>query len=211
MAVSSASNGALADVTIMGFGLTQSYAGNGEGGMSTGIGVGSGNSGAPAIQSTTSTDFAPTRIGGGSTAVSASNLGNVVQSVAFAAGSGYTNGSYAIDSTGGGAPNGTAQVQVTVAGGAITAVVISRAGSGFASAPTFALTALGAGTGGSITPTIGTDGRANMLGSGFGTNKGTRYLTAAGSVANGAAVSGGYLNRSGRAMVAGESTWAVAP
>jgi peptidyl-tRNA hydrolase len=50
------------------------------------------------------------------------------------------------------------------------------------------------------------------LGTGYGASKGTRFRVATGAVANGAAVAPStYLNRSGRAMVAGEGVWAVAP
>lgn len=173
------------------------------GGMSTGIGVGSNYSSSALIQSTTSSDFAPSRIGG------TAGLGQLVISAAITAGSGYTNGTYVIAPTGGGGSG--ASVTVTVAGGAITAATVTAPGSGYTTAPTVSLAALGAGTGGAVTLTIAADGRANALGSAYGTNKGTRYLTASGTVANGAAISGGYLNRSGRTMVAGDSAWAVAP
>lgn len=184
---------------------------NNTGGMSSGIGVGSNASGPIAIQGVTVADFEHAAIGGGSTSTSASNIGNMVQSpVTFVAGSGYTNGTYRIESSVV-APLAAAAVDVTVAGGAITAVTLVRPGGGFASAPTFAITALGGGTGGSITSTVGTAQRVQMLGAAYGTNKGGRYLTAVGTVANNAAISGGYLNRSGRQMVVGESAWAVAP
>jgi hypothetical protein len=90
-------------------------------------------------------------------------------------------------------------------------VSVTKPGSNYVTAPTVPLTALGAGTGGTVTLTIAADGRSNMLGAAFGTNKGTRYLTATGSVANGAAVTAGYLNRTGSAMVSGDSAWCVAP
>jgi hypothetical protein len=50
------------------------------------------------------------------------------------------------------------------------------------------------------------------LGTGYGAGKATRYRVATGAVANGAAVAPStYINRSGRALVAGEGVWAVAP
>jgi hypothetical protein len=186
-------DGALADTTP----------GNDIGGASTGIGVGSNYSSSALIQSTTATDFSPSRIGG------LAGLGQVVISAAITAGSGYTNGTYTLIPTGGGGSN--SEVVVTVAGGAITAATVTKPGSGYTTAPTVSLAPLGAGTGGAVTLTIAENGRSNILGAAFGTNKGTRYLTASATVANGAAISGGYLNRSGRTMLAGDSAWAVAP
>lgn len=171
----------------------------------------------------TAADFVAHHIGDGALATSASNTGNIVQEpVAITAGSGYTNGTYKVESdASGGQPAQAASLLFTISGGAITAARVKRPGSGFTSAPTFTLSnavntdgsgsGVGAGTLGALVVTVGLGSRAAMLGAAFGTNKGTRYLTAAGSVANGAAVSGGYLNRSGRTMVAGDSTWAVAP
>lgn len=171
----------------------------------------------------TAADFVAHHIGDGALATSASNTGNIVQEpVAITAGSGYTNGTYKVESdASGGQPAQAASLLFTISGGAITAARVKRPGSGFTSAPTFTLanavntdgsgSGVGAGTLGALVVTVGLSSRAVMLGAAFGTNKGTRYLTAAGSVANGAAVSGGYLNRSGRTMVAGDSTWAVAP
>jgi len=129
----------------------------------------------------------------------------------FAAGSSYTNGVYLLESAGGGRGAGAAQVQVTVAAGAITAVDVTRAGDSFTSVPTFSTASIPAGTGGTVTAFINREGELDALGAGFGVTKGTRYLVAAGAVANNAAISGGYLNRSGRAMAAGEGAWAVAP
>jgi hypothetical protein len=55
-----------------------------------------------------------------------------------------------------------------------------------------------------------TAGTVYALGSTYGSSKGTRYVTATGAVADGAAVTTGWVNRSGRAMVAGDYCWAVA-
>jgi hypothetical protein len=219
MAASFTMSGVFADVSIegRGKGAAGSWAG-GEGGLSTGIGISTLRSGVSQSNfSATAADALPIRIGGGvkssaGSSNSDSNLGNVITAPAtFVAGSGYTNGVFLVRTAGGGAV-GAGEVQITVAGGAITAVDVTDEGSSFTSAPTVALpTEMGAGTGGSVTLTVGPQGRAVMLGTGYGTNKGTRYLVAAGAVANNAAVSGGYLNRSGRAMVAGEGVWAVAP
>lgn len=187
-----ATDGVLADMTP----------GQDLGGCSTGIGVGSSRRG-PANQSVTAADFAPSRIGG------TQGFGSCVISAAVTAGTGYTNGTYTIVPTGGSGAG--AEVVVTVAGGVITGATVTKPGSNYATAPTVSLAALGAGTGGAVTLTIAADGRSNVLGAAFGANKGGRYLTAAGAVANGAAVSGGYLNRTGQAMVAGDSAWCVAP
>lgn len=187
---------------------------NDTGALCSGIGVSPANSGAPAIQSVTAADFKDMAIGSGTTASSASNLGQTVDMpLTIVGGTGYTNGVFLIDSAGGGKLAGEAQIEVTVAGGIIQAAArLVRAGSGFTSAPTFTPTAaMGGGTGGTITATVSIGGRVQALGAAYGANKGTRYLTAAGSVANNAAISGGYLNRSGRAMVTGESAWGVAP
>lgn len=200
--------------------------GNDIGAASTGIGVASNQSGPLSTQiqfSTTTTDFVACHIGDGALATSASNTGNIVQEPpTITAGSGYTNGSYYVESdASGGQGAGAASLLFTISGGAITAAHVKRAGSGFTSAPTFTLSkalttdgtggTVGGGTGGALVVTVGLDSRAVMLGAAFGTNKGTRRLQAAGTVANGAAISGGYLNRSGRTMVAGDQTWAVAP
>lgn len=75
------------------------------------------------------------------------------------AGTGYTPGTYDIAATGGGGAGAVATVVVNPAGG-IFGLTVKAAGSGYTSAPTFPLTALGAGTGGSITATIGTTGSA---------------------------------------------------
>jgi hypothetical protein len=198
--------------------------GNDLGAAQTGIGTASNASG-PIVGTNftaTAADFVAHHIGDGALATSAGNTGNIVQEPpAITAGSGYTNGTYKIESdASGGQTAGAASMFLTVSGGAITAARIKRPGSGFTSAPTFTLanavnvndgTGIGAGTGGAVTVTVGLGSRANMLGAAFGTNKGTRFLTAAGTVTNGSAISGGYLNRSGRTMAAGDSAWAVAP
>lgn len=54
-----------------------------------------------------------------------------------------------------------------------------------------------------------TAGVVYALGSSYGASKGTRYVQASSSVADGAAVVTGWLNRSGRTMVAGDYCWAV--
>lgn len=199
--------------------------GNDIGGASTGIGVASNQSGPLSTQiqfSVTAADFVAPHIGDGALATSASNTGPIVQEPpTITAGSGYTNGTYYVESTGGGQGNGASSLFFTVAGGIITASRVKRPGSGFTSAPTFTVanalntdgtgTGPGAGTGGALVVTVGLDSRAVMLGAAFGVNKGTRRLQAAASVANGAAISGGYLNRSGRTMAIGDQTWAVAP
>jgi hypothetical protein len=199
--------------------------GNDTGAGSTGIGVASNRSGATTgNQTVTVADYVAAHIGDGALATSASNTGQIVQEpVAVTAGSGYTNGSYFIESNAsGGQLAGCASLLVTIAGGAITAARIKRPGSGFTSAPTFTVANLintdgsgtgpGAGTGGALVVTVGLDSRAVMLGAAFGVNKGTRFLQAIGSIANGAAITpSSYLNRSGRTMVAGDQTWAVAP
>ncbi len=205
----SASNGAFAALQA------------GMGGASTGIGIGSNESGPVASRDWTSSDTADviaSAIGSGATASSASNLGNMVQEpMTFTAGSGYTNGTYTVDSTGGGAANGMAAVQVVVAGGAITSVTVVRPGSGFTSAPTFPVTGLGAGTLGVIGPaTIGLGSRLVALNTSpaivQADNKGLRELTADGAVAINAAITPGtYLNRSGRAMVLNDAAWGTAP
>jgi hypothetical protein len=218
MAATFTTSGVFADASLegRGKGAAGSWAG-GEGGLSTGIGIGALSSGP--LQgnfSATAADALPMRIGGGvkssaGSSNSDSNLGNVITGATFAAGSGYTNGVFLARTAGGGAV-GAGEVQITVAGGAITAVDVTDEGSSFTSTPTVTLpSGMGGGSGGSVTLTVGPQGRAVMLGTGYGTNKGTRYLVASGAVANNAAVSGGYLNRSGRAMVAGEGVWAVAP
>jgi hypothetical protein len=204
--------------------LSAAQGGNDIGAACTGIAVGSNNSGLPPTWNFTDTaaDFIAQHIGGGALATAASNTGNIVQEpVTVTAGSAYTNGTYRVQSNlSGGQPVGAAELEFVIAGGALTTCRVTRPGSGFTSAPTFTVANAtnvltgagpGAGTGGALVVTVGLGSKANMLGAAFGLNKGTRRLTAAGTVANGAAVSGGYLNRSGRTMAAGESTWAVAP
>jgi hypothetical protein len=201
--------------------------GNALGAASTGIGVASNQSGPLSTQiefTVTSSDFVAPHIGDGALSVSASNTGNIVQEpVAITAGSGYTNGSFYVESNAsGGQPAAAAKLLLTVAGGAITAASVGRAGSGFTSAPTFTVanalstdgqgTSIGGGTGGALVVTVALDSRATMLGAAFGTNKGTQRLQAVGAVAINAAVTpSSYLNRSGRALVAGDQLWAVAP
>jgi hypothetical protein len=190
--------------------------------MNTGIGFGANASGPLAIQSVTAADFRAASIGGGLLATSAGNLGSTIEGIVTGvAGSGYTNGTYNINSNAsGGQTAGCGQVQIVIAAGAISSRRVTRAGSGFTSAPTFTVanainvldgTGPGAGTLGTVVVTVAADSVAIQLGAAYGTNKGARYLTAVGTVANNAAISGGYLNRSGRQMIVGESAWAVAP
>lgn len=198
--------------------------GNDTGAANTGIGTGSNRSGQSTGNGTdTTTDFVSQHIGGGALATSAANTGNIVQEpVAITAGSGYTNGTYNVPSdASGGQLAGAATLQFVIAGGLITSAKVLRPGSGFTSAPTFDLAnavnvatgaGVGAGTLGALVVTVDLGSRAAMLGTGFGVNKGTRRLTAAGAVAANAAVTPStYLNRSGRALVAGDVLWAVAP
>jgi hypothetical protein len=192
MAATYVTDGVLADTTP----------GQDTGACSTGIGVSARRFG-PANQSTTSADFSPNRIGG------SAGFGSCVITAAVTAGSGYTNGTYVITPTGGAGAG--ASVTVVVASGAISTATITNPGSNYTSAPTVSLTAAGAGTGGAVTLTIAADGRSVMLGAAYGTNKGGRYLTASATVANGAAVSGGYLNRTGSSVSSGDSLWCVAP
>lgn len=201
------------------------------GGGSTCIGVASNQSGPTVAGNFTSaaTDVKAWHIGGGNndavapSSMSASNTGQVINpQVAFAAGSGYTNGTYRLQSNAsGGQLAGAAEIEFTVAGGLITSVRVVRPGSGFTGAPTFTIanavntqTGLGpgAGVGGTFTAAVGLISQVYMLGAGFGSEKNTQRLTAVGAVAIGAAVTPStYLNRSGRAMVAGDSTFAVEP
>lgn len=189
-------NGAIADRTPS----------QGQGGMSTGIGCG-GSRGGPPQQTPTVADFVAARIGG--------NIGSQVDSTVVVGGSGYTNGVYLLNAANGGlvggGGGGGAELTVTVAGGIITSATVSNPGRGYAAAPTVVITALGAGTLGTITATILADGSVVALGSTYGLNKGTRYLTAAGAVPVNGVVSATYLNRSPDALVAGQSVWAVAP
>lgn len=204
--------------------LNAAQGGNDTGAACTGIGTGSNNSGqlVPGNFTVAASDFIAHHIGDGPLATSASNTGNVLNPVVtVTAGSGYTNGTYRIQSTGGGVPDGTGEIQFVIAAGALTTATITRAGSGFTSNPTWTIanavnTVTGAGpgggTGGALLTAIGLGSQAFMLGAAFGSNKNTQFLQAAGTVANGAAITPStYLNRSGRTMVAGDVTWAVEP
>jgi uncharacterized protein len=91
--------------------------------------------------------FTHQRVTGGVTALGGTN------------GSGYTNGVYTINATGGTGGSG-AVARITVTAGAISKREIINTGSAYTAAPTFPLTALGAGTGGTITVTIGTAANA---------------------------------------------------
>lgn len=206
-------------------GALNSWAGgNDTGAANTGIATGSNRSGQPTGNaSDTAADFVANHIGGGLLATSASNTGSIVQEpITITAGSGYTNGTYRVESNAsGGQTAGAASIEFVISGGALTSARVVRPGSGFTSAPTFTVANAintqtgagpGAGTLGALVVTVGSGSRAVMLGTGFGTNKGTQRLTAAGAVAIDAAVTPStYLNRSGRALVAGDVLWAVAP
>jgi hypothetical protein len=201
------------------------------GGASTGIGIGSNQSGPTVGKNFTDSvaDQLAWHIGGGDntvtpgTANSASNTGQVINPpVTFAAGAGYVNGTYRVQSNAsGGQLAGAAEIEIVVAAGAITSARIVRPGSGFTAAPTFTVAnavningsgvAIGGG-GGTLTVSVGLLSQVYMLGAAFGANKNTQRLTATAPVAIGAAVApSAYLNRSPRAMVAGDATYAVEP
>lgn len=55
-----------------------------------------------------------------------------------------------------------------------------------------------------------TAGTVYALGAAYGASKGTRYVQASGSVADGAVVTAGWVNRSGRTLASGDYVWAVA-
>lgn len=232
MAITSGSDGIIADKSIQAFG--PAYSGKGEGGMSTGIGFGPNYSSAyPAylavdIPNVDTVDVEPVRIGGGSVAAGSAgsaNLASVVNGLTFAAGTGYTDGTYLIQSNAsGGRLAGEAACEIVVTAGAIVSAKATRVGQQFSSAPTFTVAnavntnpsgpVIGAGTGGTVTATVGTNGRLNAIGTGYadGTNKGIRRTTANGAAAIAAAVPPStYLNRSPRAMVSGDFCVAVAP
>ena len=73
---------------------------------------------------------------------------NVGQVALAAGGTGYTNGSFAISSSTSGGTAATALV--TVVGGIITAVQMTFPGAGFTAVPTFSLSELSGGSGGSV-------------------------------------------------------------
>lgn len=211
--------------------LNVAQGGNDSGAASTGIGVASNQSGPTVRGNFTDSvlDFVAHHMGGGNidavapSTMSASNTGQVVNPpITITAGAGYTNGTYVVQSNAsGGQGAGAASIIFTVAGGAITEARVQRPGSGFTGVPTFTVANAvntqtgagpGAGAGGAFTVAVGLMSQAFMLGAAFGANKNTQRLTAVGPVAVNAAVTPStYLNRSGRAMVAGDSTWAVEP
>jgi hypothetical protein len=211
--------------------LDAAQGGNSTGAASTGIGVASNQSGVTVAGNFTDSalDILAHHIGGaandtpGFTSASASNTGQVINPpVNVTAGSGYTNGTYLVQSNAsGGQLAGAASILFTVAGGAITLAEVQRPGSGFTGAPTFTVANAintqtgagpGAGVGGALVVAVGLMSQAYMLGAAFGVNKNTRRTTATAPVAINAAVAPStYLNRSGRAMLTGESTWAVEP
>lgn len=153
--------------------------------------------------------------------IGGSSLGNVVlEPTTLTAGSGYTDGRYRVQSVGGGQPNGTASIEFLVTGGAIVWARVHRPGSGFTSAPTFTVSQAvefttgagpGAGTLGAIVVTVGQAAKPTAM-IVPAANKPMRRVVAVGAVAIDAAVTPGtYLNKSGRALVAGDELWAVAP
>ena len=78
-----------------------------------------------------------------------------INALSGANGSGYTNGTYDINGTGGGGTG--ARVRVVITGGAISSRTILDKGINYTSAPTFALPGgAGAGTGGTVVATIST-------------------------------------------------------
>lgn len=210
--------------------LEAAQGGNDMGAACTGIGVASNQSGAavPGEFTVNAADMLAWHIGGGPndaaapSSMSASNTGQVINpAVTFAAGAGYTNGTYRVQSNAsGGQPAGAAEIEFVVAGGVIVSARVIRPGSGFTGTPTFTVAngvnvATGAGPGGgggTITVGVGLLSQAFMRGAAFGANKNTQRLQAIGAVAINAAVApSAYLNRSGRALVAGDSLWAVEP
>lgn len=80
----------------------------------------------------------------------AAQVGEVVTGVSFTAGSGQTNGTYVINGSGGGGSG--AQVQIVIAGGAITSATVISPGKGYTGTPTFTVAA--GGTPGTLTPTV---------------------------------------------------------
>lgn len=94
--------------------------------------------------------------------------------VAGTNGSGYTNGTYDINASGGGGTGGV--VTVVVNGGAITSRTIKSKGRGYTSAPTFPLPGgMGAGTGGTVTATI--DAAPTFTSTFVSTNGGSAVVT----------------------------------
>ena len=109
-------------------------------GASTGIGLGANRSGVdPGNFSVSTADAVAAHIGGGALTASDSNTGDIIQEpLTITAGSGYTNGTYRIQSnSSGGRPAGTGEIEITISGGAVTAARVVRPGNGFTSAPTF--------------------------------------------------------------------------
>lgn len=198
------------------------------GGGSTCIGVGSNNSGVSPPGNFTSNpaqDVLAWHIGGGTNVppASTSNTGQILNpEVAFTAGAGAGLGTYRLASNAsGGQPAGAAEIEFTTAAGAVTSVRVVRPGSGFTSAPTFTVAnavnvqaggpVIGASTA-TFTAAVGLLSQVYALGTGFGAQKNLQRLTATGNVAIDAAVTPStYLNRSGRALVAGDSLFAVEP
>ena len=109
--------------------------------------------------------------------------GGYLARLTWVAGSGGTNGTYVITSTGGGATT-PAQITVTVAGGAISSVVVDSVGVGMTSAPSFSTASITGLTGGSFTATA----RALTTGVHFNSMTG---LTGATLTALGATQTGG--------------------
>lgn len=78
-------------------------------------------------------------------------LGTTVQQAVIAnAGSGYTAGTYAVNSSTSGGTTAATAVIVVGSSGTIISATITNPGAGFTSVPTFSLTALGSGSSGSV-------------------------------------------------------------
>lgn len=92
----------------------------------------------------------------GSSSLFADLAAGNISALTLVAGSGYTNGTYALSVTGPGIGTGFAGT-VTVSGGALASYSITNPGRNYPSTATIAIPAgAGAGSGGSITPTIQT-------------------------------------------------------
>ena len=73
-------------------------------------------------------------------------------------GSGYTNGTYPLEVSGGGGSGCTGTF--TISSGGLSAITITNAGTGYTSAPTLSFPGAGSGTGASATATLGTGASA---------------------------------------------------
>jgi hypothetical protein len=197
------------------------------GGASTGIGVSCLGSGPDTNNFSVdqTNDVVLSVIGGGPNTApySLQNLGSFVQEPTTGTpGSGYTpDGRYRVLSAGGGQGAGAAEIELLVVGGAVTWARVVRPGSGFTSAPTFDVSTaknfdtgatIAGGTGCTVVVTIGNAGTKPTSVGTPGNNKPFRRVLVTAPVAIGAAATPStYLNLSGRAMLAGEEVYAVAP